>query len=105
MDYTALVLVVTFFLLLVLNVPISFSIGIATMAAMLMSIDFTPAVTTIAQRMAGGLDSFALLAIPCFVLSGVIMGRGGIATVSYIPLTLPTNREGELSEVPVVART
>ena len=28
MDYTALVLVVTFFLLLVLNVPISFSIGI-----------------------------------------------------------------------------
>ena len=79
MDYTALVLVVTFFLLLVLNVPISFSIGIATMAAMLMSIDFTPAVTTIAQRMAGGLDSFALLAIPFFVLSGMIMGRGGIA--------------------------
>ena len=79
MDYTALVLVVTFFLLLVLNVPISFSIGIATMAAMLMSIDFTPAVTTIAQRMAGGLDSFALLAIPFFILSGMIMGRGGIA--------------------------
>ena len=79
MDYTALVLAVTFFLLLVLNVPISFSIGIATMAAMLMSIDFTPAVTTIAQRMAGGLDSFALLAIPFFILSGMIMGRGGIA--------------------------
>ncbi|WP_296046020.1 TRAP transporter large permease [uncultured Alteromonas sp.] len=79
MDYTALVLVVTFFLLLILNVPISFSIGIATLVAMLMSIDFTPAVTTIAQRMAGGLDSFALLAIPFFVLSGMIMGRGGIA--------------------------
>lgn len=79
MDITALTLVVTFFLLLVLNVPISFSIGIATLVAMLMSIDFAPAVTTIAQRMAGGLDSFALLAIPFFVLSGMIMGRGGIA--------------------------
>ncbi len=79
MDYTALVLAVTFFLLLVLNVPLSFSIGIATMPALLMSIDFTPAVTTTAQRMAGGLDSFALLAIPFFILSGMIMGRGGIA--------------------------
>ncbi|TPV59051.1 TRAP transporter large permease subunit [Aestuariibacter sp. GS-14] len=79
MEMTAIVLVVAFFALLVLNVPISFSIGIATLIAMLMSIDFTPAVTTIAQRMAGGLDSFALLAIPFFVLSGMIMGRGGIA--------------------------
>ncbi|MFS1701850.1 TRAP transporter large permease [Alteromonas sp. AMM-1] len=79
MDMTAIVLVVAFFALLVLNVPISFSIGIATLIAMLMNIDFTPAVTTIAQRMAGGLDSFALLAIPFFVLSGMIMGRGGIA--------------------------
>ncbi|MEC7470117.1 MAG: TRAP transporter large permease subunit, partial [Pseudomonadota bacterium] len=76
---TAIVLVVAFFTLLLLNVPISFSIGIATLIAMLMNIDFTPAVTTIAQRMAGGLDSFALLAIPFFVLSGMIMGRGGIA--------------------------
>ncbi|GGF77180.1 TRAP transporter large permease [Alteromonas lipolytica] len=79
MDYTAIALIVTFFVLLLLNVPISFSIGIATLVAMLLSIDFTPAVTTIAQRMAGGLDSFALLAIPFFVLSGMIMGRGGIA--------------------------
>ena len=66
MDMTAIVLVVAFFTLLLLNVPISFSIGIATLIAMLMNIDFTPAVTTIAQRMAGGLDSFALLAIPFF---------------------------------------
>ncbi|NVK55976.1 MAG: TRAP transporter large permease subunit [Alteromonadaceae bacterium] len=79
MDMTATTLLVTFFLLLILNVPISFSIGIATLLAMLINVDFTPAVTTIAQRMAGGLDSFALLAIPFFVLSGMIMGRGGIA--------------------------
>ncbi|MGO4894301.1 TRAP transporter large permease [Flavobacterium sp. W21_SRS_FM6] len=76
---TAFVLLLVFFVLLILSVPISFSIGIATLVTMLMSMDLTPAVTTMAQRMAGGLNSFALLAIPFFVLSGMIMGRGGIA--------------------------
>ena len=79
MELTGLVLLVGFFLLLLLNVPISISIGLATLIAMLMSMDLAPATITIAQRMAGGLNSFALLAIPFFVLSGLIMGRGGIA--------------------------
>ena len=79
MGMTAFVLLLVFFILLILSVPISFSIGIATLVTMLMSMDLAPAVTTIAQRMAGGLDSFALLAIPFFVLSGLIMGKGGIA--------------------------
>ncbi|NCP63060.1 MAG: TRAP transporter large permease [Paraglaciecola sp.] len=79
MGFTAFVLLLVFFVLLILSVPISFSIGIATLITMLMSMDLTPAATTIAQRMAGGLDSFALLAIPFFVLSGLIMGQGGIA--------------------------
>ena len=79
MEISALILIVVFFLLLAVNVPISFSIGIATLVTMLISIDFIPAVTTIAQRMIGGVNSFALLAIPFFILSGLIMGRGGIA--------------------------
>ena len=79
MGMTAFILLLVFFILLILSVPISFIIGIATLITMLMSMDLTPAVTTIAQRMAGGLDSFALLAIPFFVLSGLIMGQGGIA--------------------------
>ncbi len=79
MEISALILIATFFVLLALNVPISYSIGIATLATMLYSIDFMPAITTVAQRMAGGLNSFALLAIPFFVLSGIIMGQGGIA--------------------------
>ena len=49
------------------------------MAALLISIDTLPSLTTMAQRMAGGLNSFALLAVPLFILSGVIMGQGGIA--------------------------
>ena len=49
------------------------------MLVMLINIDTLPALATVAQRMAGGLNSFALLAIPFFVLSGLLMGRGGIA--------------------------
>lgn len=79
MDLSALILLLVFFVLLLLNVPVAVSIGLATLAAMLVSIDFTPAVTTIAQRMAGGINSFALLAIPFFIFSGLLMGRGGIA--------------------------
>ncbi|MFQ6617582.1 MAG: TRAP transporter large permease, partial [Fidelibacterota bacterium] len=62
-----------------LGVPISFCIGIATIITMLLSIKTAPALTTVAQRMATGLDSFALLAIPFFILSGQLMNRGGIA--------------------------
>ncbi|WP_020210136.1 TRAP transporter large permease [Gilvimarinus chinensis] len=79
MDWSVVVLLVTFVVLLILNVPISIGIGIATFAAMLFTIDFGPAAVTVAQRMASGINSFALLAIPFFVLSGLLMGRGGIA--------------------------
>jgi tripartite ATP-independent transporter DctM subunit len=76
---TIAVLLIVFTILLALGVPIAFSIGIATVATMLVSVDLLPALTTVAQRMAGGLDSFALLAIPLFILSGQLMGQGGIA--------------------------
>ncbi len=79
MEFSAVILIITFFVLLAVNLPISFSIGLATLVAMLCSIDFLPAVTTIAQRMVGGVNSFSLLAIPFFILSGLIMGRGGVA--------------------------
>jgi len=79
MELSGLILIVIFFLLLAVNVPISFSIGIASLVTMLYSIDFIPVVTTVAQRMVGGINSFALLAIPFFILSGLIMGKGGVA--------------------------
>lgn len=73
------ILFLSFFILLFLKVPVAFSIGISTTLTLLMSIPFLPAVTTISQRMMTGLDSFALLAIPFFVLAGEIMNQGGIA--------------------------
>ena len=74
-----LVLGGVFLILLAIGVPVAFCIGLATVATMLVSIDLLPALTTVAQRMATGLDSFTLLAIPFFILAGQIMNRGGIA--------------------------
>jgi len=79
MDLSVVVLVVSFIFLLMLNVPIAISIGVATVLAMLFTITPGPAITTVAQQMATGINSFALLAIPFFILSGLLMGRGGIA--------------------------
>lgn len=73
------VLIVTFAILLGAGVPIAISIGLSTIATMLVTMPIDPALTTAAQRMATGLDSFALLAIPFFILAGQIMNRGGIA--------------------------
>ena len=74
-----LILVLVFFVLLGIGVPVAWSIGISCLLTIMVSIDSLASVTTIAQRMATGLDSFSLLAIPLFVLAGQIMNQGGIA--------------------------
>ncbi len=74
-----IVLIVTFLCLLAVGTPVAWSIAISSMLTMLVSIPALPAFTTIAQRMGTGLDSFALLAIPFFILSGELMNKGGIA--------------------------
>jgi tripartite ATP-independent transporter DctM subunit len=79
MTLAIIVLLATFTGLLILRVPVAFCLGLATVFTMLVSIDVMPAASTAAQRIATGLDSFTLLAIPFFILSGFIMGRGGIA--------------------------
>ncbi|MBL4854326.1 TRAP transporter large permease [bacterium AH-315-J19] len=79
MDIAIIILLVTFIVFMAIDVPIAISIGMATLLALLVSVDTAPALTTVAQRMAGGINSFALLAIPFFILSGQIMGQGGIA--------------------------
>ncbi|MDF9799493.1 tripartite ATP-independent transporter DctM subunit [Catalinimonas alkaloidigena] len=78
--FEVLVLVITFVFFIIIGVPIAYCIGLAGIITMLLSIDYLPAVTTFAQRMATGLDSFTLLAIPLFILAGQLMNTGGIAT-------------------------
>jgi len=106
MDMSILILIAVFLLLLLTNVPISISIGLATLATMLFTIDFTPSVTTVAQRMAGGINGFALLAIPFFILSGILMGQGGIAhRLIEFAKTLLGALPGGLAMVNVISST
>ncbi|QQK75375.1 TRAP transporter large permease [Salicibibacter cibarius] len=74
-----IILLVTIFALLLIGVPISFTVAIASALAMLVLFSADVAVFTTAQQMLSGLDSFTLLAIPFFILAGVIMNNGGIA--------------------------
>lgn len=74
------VLILSFLILLAMGVPIAYSIGISAIITLIISMDPLIAFTTVAQRMATGLDSFALLAIPFFIMAGQIMNQGGIAT-------------------------
>ncbi len=77
--FPILVLVISFVGLLAIGTPVAWSITISSLLTMLVSIPAMPAFTTVAQRIGTGLDSFALLAIPFFVLSGELMNKGGIA--------------------------
>lgn len=77
MGTTALILIAVFVILLVMNVPIAVSIALATFVAVLAE-GANPSVV-VAAKMANGVNSFALLAIPFFILSGHLMGRGGLA--------------------------
>jgi tripartite ATP-independent transporter DctM subunit len=74
-----LVLVLSFVCLLAIGTPVAWSIAISSLLTLTVSIPLLPAATTVSQRIGTGLDSFALLAIPLFILSGELMNKGGIA--------------------------
>ena len=74
-----LVILVVMLVLLFIGIPVAYSIGIASLAAILMVIDLDVAVLTAAQRTFVGMSKFSLTAIPFFVLAGNIMNQGGIA--------------------------
>ncbi|HEY0968561.1 MAG TPA: TRAP transporter large permease [Opitutaceae bacterium] len=78
MSSEVLVLLVVFVGLMLLNVPVAVCIGLST-AATIATLGDVPTGYIVAQRMASGIASFPLLAIPFFVLSGVLMGDGGMA--------------------------
>ncbi|MEJ6120515.1 TRAP transporter large permease [Vibrio sp. 2-Bac 85] len=75
----SLIMFIGVVVLLIIGVPIAMSVGISSLAAMATILPYNGALTTSAQRMFVGLDSFALLAIPFFILAGNLMNNGGIA--------------------------
>ncbi len=76
---SVVILIVAFLVLLGIGVPVAWSLGMSSVLTLLVTVAAFPAITTVAQRMAAGLDTFALLAIPFFIIAGELMNRGGIA--------------------------
>ncbi|WP_097510193.1 TRAP transporter large permease [Escherichia coli] len=74
------ILIAVFVVLLAMGSPIGICIVIASFSTMMLVLLFDVAMFSTAQKMFSSLDSFALLAVPFFVLSGVIMNSGGIAS-------------------------
>lgn len=79
MTEVAIVLVLVFVALLLSNVPIGVAIGTASLVAVFANGGMASSEMIVADRMVNGVSSFSLLAIPFFVLSGILMGRGGMA--------------------------
>ena len=73
---TAIILFGTMIVLLIIGVPISVSLGAATMASLLC---FDVPMAVVPQRMFTALDSVSIMAIPLFVLAGNLMTEGGIS--------------------------
>ncbi|MDO4307260.1 MAG: DctP family TRAP transporter solute-binding subunit [Eubacteriales bacterium] len=70
------VLFISFFVFLVLGVPIGICLGLSSICAILYS---GTSLTIVATNMYSGISKFLLLAIPFFVLSGNIMAKAGIS--------------------------
>jgi tripartite ATP-independent transporter DctM subunit len=78
MTIEVVILILAFFSLLLLNVPIAICIGLSTVIT-IAAIGGLPAGYIVAQRLSTGIGSFPLLAIPFFIFSGVLMGESGMA--------------------------
>jgi tripartite ATP-independent transporter DctM subunit len=74
-----IIIIAVLAVLLVVGVPISYSIGISSLVAILQVVPLDNCVLTAAQRTFVGMGKFSLTAIPFFILAGNLMNQGGIA--------------------------
>src|SRR5438132_4645953 len=72
----SLILLVSFLVLMFLGIPVAYAMGLATLVTALW-IDLP--LEAIMLKISDGMDDFALLTIPFFVLAGAIMSEGGVA--------------------------
>ncbi len=92
-----------FALLLIIGVPVAFSIAAATLATVLY-IGLDPIV--VVQQVAAGFGKVSLLAIPLFIFAGELMLRGGISErLISLASSLVGHLRGGLGQVSVVAST
>ncbi len=68
-------ILVIFFTLLFLGMPIAFILGLVSVAMLFMG---NVSLEILVQRMFAGVNNFSYLALPLFILAGNIMGKGGL---------------------------
>jgi C4-dicarboxylate transporter DctM subunit len=96
------VLFLTFFVLLVINMPIAFALGIA--AAVTLLVDPTLPINSLVTRAFVGVDSFTLLAIPFFIIAGELMNACGITErIVAFARSLVGHIRGGLAHVSIVS--
>src|SRR5699024_6389193 len=96
------ILFISFFVLLLINVPIAFALALACIFALFY--DGGIPLTIAPQRIYTGLESFPLLAIPFFILAGSIMDKGGVSLkIINLANTLVGHIRGGLAMITVVA--
>ena len=76
---SAVVVFIIFVICLVIAIPVSISLGIVSVLPGAFDPSFTASGQFVIRSMLGGIDSFPLLAVPMFVLSGIVMAKGGIS--------------------------
>ena len=72
-------LFILFVAFLIIAIPVGITLGITAVLPSIFDPSFTVGAKYLIRAMFGGLDSFPLLAVPMFVLSGIIMAKGGIS--------------------------
>jgi len=92
----------TLFVCLLIGVPIAISLGVSALVAIYFGSDLPLAIIT--QKAFTSLDSFPLLAIPFFMLAGLLMGKGGVSKrLLDLATTMVGWMTGGLSMVTIVA--
>src|SRR5665648_243416 len=99
-----LILVVGIAFFLLTGAPISVGVGLSATLAMFVILGVKNGVLTSAQQVFRGINSFPPLAIPFFVLAGVIMNNGGIALLLINAAKVMVGRmPGSLAQTNVAA--
>ena len=76
---SAVVVFIIFAICLIIAIPISISLGIVAVLPGAFDASFTASAGYVIRSMVGGIDSFPLLAVPMFVLAGILMAHGKIS--------------------------
>ena len=93
---------VVMFGLIALEMPVAFALILASLSYLFLGSMIPPSV--VVQRMAPGIDSFPLLAIPLFVLAGNLLNIGGIATrIFEFAISAVGHLRGGLAQVNIFA--